>query len=89
MKAHPSAQYSVTMRIEINHVPGMLGKVASAIGDAGGRIGAVDLISMSDNRAVRDFTIETWGVPGALPVGADHTLSRRTGAGSVARSFAR
>ena len=29
------AQYSLTLRVEIDHRPGMLGKVASAIGDAG------------------------------------------------------
>ena len=41
----PSAQYSLTLRVEIDHLPGMLGKVASAIGDAGGTIGAVDLVA--------------------------------------------
>ena len=42
----PSAQYSLTLRVEIDHRPGMLGKVASAIGDAGGTIGAVDLVQV-------------------------------------------
>ena len=46
MTTTPSAQYSLTMRVEIDHLPGMLGKVASAIGDAGGTIGAVDLVSV-------------------------------------------
>jgi hypothetical protein len=41
--AHLSAQYSLTLRVEIEHHPGMLGKVASAIGVIGGTIGAVDL----------------------------------------------
>ena len=44
MAATPSAQYSLTLRVEIDHRPGMLGKVASAIGEAGGTIGAVDLL---------------------------------------------
>ena len=44
MASTPSAQYSLTLRVEIDHLPGMLGKVASAIGDAGGTIGAVDLV---------------------------------------------
>ena len=44
--ATPSAQYSLTLRVEIDHRPGMLGKVASAIGDAGGTIGAVDLVQV-------------------------------------------
>jgi malate dehydrogenase (oxaloacetate-decarboxylating) len=53
----PSAQYSLTIRMEIEHKPGMLGRVASAIGQAGGTIGAVDLISVDDNHTVRDITV--------------------------------
>ena len=74
----PSAQYSLTLRVEIDHLPGMLGKVASAIGDAGGTIGAVDLVAVEGPHTIRDITVETgdaadWprltdavnGVPGA------------------------
>ena len=39
MTGTPSAQYSLTLRVEIDHLPGMLGKVASAIGAAGATIG--------------------------------------------------
>src|SRR5439155_19510013 len=35
----PSASYSITLRVEIKNRPGMLGRVASAIGNAGGDIG--------------------------------------------------
>jgi malate dehydrogenase (oxaloacetate-decarboxylating) len=59
MAPTPSAQYSVTLRVEIDHVPGMLGKVASAIGDAGGTIGAIDLVQVEDARTIRDITVET------------------------------
>ena len=75
----PSAQYSLTLRVEIDHRPGMLGKVASAIGEAGGTIGAVDLVAVEGPHTIRDITVETgdaadWprltdavnGVPGAL-----------------------
>ncbi|HEY2440290.1 MAG TPA: NAD-dependent malic enzyme [Solirubrobacteraceae bacterium] len=55
----PSAQYSLTLRVEIDHRPGMLGKVASAIGDAGGTIGAVDLVSVEGPHTIRDITVET------------------------------
>jgi malate dehydrogenase (oxaloacetate-decarboxylating) len=78
MGTTPSAQYSLTLRVEIDHLPGMLGKVASAIGDAGGTIGAIDLVGVSDGQTIRDITVETgdsadWprlteavnGVPGA------------------------
>jgi malate dehydrogenase (oxaloacetate-decarboxylating) len=53
----PSAQYSLTIRLEIDHKPGMLGRVTGAIGSAGGTIGAVDLISVDDRNTVRDITV--------------------------------
>ena len=59
MTGTPSAQYSLTMRVEIDHLPGMLGKVASAIGDAGATIGAVDLVQVDAHHTVRDITVET------------------------------
>jgi malate dehydrogenase (oxaloacetate-decarboxylating) len=59
MAATPSAQYSLTLRVEIDHRPGMLGKVASAIGDAGGTIGAVDLVQVEGQHTIRDITVET------------------------------
>jgi malate dehydrogenase (oxaloacetate-decarboxylating) len=59
MAGTPSAQYSLTLRVEIDHRPGMLGKVASAIGEAGGTIGAVDLVQVEGPHTVRDITVET------------------------------
>src|SRR5262249_9814180 len=56
MPSTPSAQFSLTIRVEIADQPGMLGQVASAIGDAGGMIGAVDLVTVEDGRTVRDIT---------------------------------
>ena len=61
MAATPSAQYTLTLRVEIDHRPGMLGKVASAIGLAGGTIGAVDLVSVEGRHTVRDITVQTAG----------------------------
>ena len=48
--ASPSAQYSLTIRVEIDNKPGMLGRVATAIGGAGGMIGAVDLVELEDDK---------------------------------------
>jgi len=56
--AATSAQYSLTIRVEIDHKPGMLGRVASAIGGAGGVIGAVDLVSVDDAHTLRDITVD-------------------------------
>ncbi len=61
MSATPSAQYSLTIRVEIDDQPGMLGQVASAIGHAGGIIGAVDLVEVVDGQMVRDITVDASG----------------------------
>jgi malate dehydrogenase (oxaloacetate-decarboxylating) len=61
MSATPSAQYSITIRVEIAHRPGMLGQVAGAIGRAGGVIGAVDLVEVTSDRLLRDITIDAAG----------------------------
>jgi malate dehydrogenase (oxaloacetate-decarboxylating) len=58
MAVTPSASYSVTARLEIRNRPGMLGRVTSAIGDAGGDIGAVDLVESHRERVVRDITVK-------------------------------
>ncbi len=60
MSTTPSAQFSLTIRIEIEDTPGMLGRVASAIGSAGGTIGAIDLVE-AEHHLIRDVTINTPG----------------------------
>ncbi len=54
----PNVSYSITVRLEIHNVPGMLGKVTTAIGKAGGDIGAVDLVGFEKNTIVRDITVK-------------------------------
>jgi malate dehydrogenase (oxaloacetate-decarboxylating) len=49
------------MRVRIDHRPGMLGRVATAIGDAGGTIGSIDLIGVDDEHTLRDMTIDAAG----------------------------
>ncbi|HEX2016598.1 MAG TPA: NAD-dependent malic enzyme [Solirubrobacteraceae bacterium] len=66
MPLTPSAQYSLTIRVEIEDRPGMLGRVASAIGEANGGIGAIDLVEVSGERTIRDITVNAsdqdhWG----------------------------
>ena len=58
MAVLPSASYSLTVRLTITNKPGMLGRVASAIGDAGGDIGAVDLVESGRDRILRDMTVK-------------------------------
>ncbi|MEE8443521.1 MAG: ACT domain-containing protein, partial [Dehalococcoidia bacterium] len=58
MSTHwPAIAYGVTIRAEYANEPGMLGRLTSAIGDMGGDISAVDIISSSRESIVRDFTI--------------------------------
>lgn len=56
-EAHPTASYSLTLRVSIDNAPGMLGRVASAIGQAGGDIGAVDIVEVRQGRILRDLTV--------------------------------
>ena len=57
----PSASYSLTVRVEIDNEPGMLGKVTSAIGKGGGDIGAVDLVEVGRKTITRDITFKASG----------------------------
>jgi malate dehydrogenase (oxaloacetate-decarboxylating) len=57
----PTASHSLTVRLTIQNKPGMLGKVTSAIGKAGGDIGAIDLVEVGRNTITRDITFKTSG----------------------------
>src|SRR5574341_129986 len=57
MVAKTSASYSITMRVEIQNRIGMLGRVTSAIGKAGGDIGAIDIAGFGRNTVIRDITV--------------------------------
>jgi malate dehydrogenase (oxaloacetate-decarboxylating) len=56
--------------VEIDHQPGMLGLVATAIGDAGGSITSVDLVEIEHGHTLRDITVETAGTDHANQIGA-------------------
>src|ERR671930_2169127 len=57
MAVRPSAQFSLTLRVELDRRPGQLGMVASAIGAAGGSIGAIDTVETGAARAIREITV--------------------------------
>ncbi len=42
MSATPAAQYSLNLKVRLDNVPGVLGSLATAIGDAGGNIFAIE-----------------------------------------------
>jgi malate dehydrogenase (oxaloacetate-decarboxylating) len=54
----PSAGYTLTVRVNLENIPGTLGRLTSAIGRAGGDIGAVDLVEHRGDVVVRELTIK-------------------------------
>ncbi|MHB1040977.1 MAG: ACT domain-containing protein, partial [Desulfobacteria bacterium] len=64
----PNESYSITIRVEIENKPGMLGKVTTAIGNAGGDIGAVDLSGHGKGTVTRDITARARGVEHAQEI---------------------
>ena len=56
--ARPNESYSITVRLQIDNKPGMLGQVTSAIGRAGGDIGAVDIVEVVGQTMIRDVTLK-------------------------------
>jgi malate dehydrogenase (oxaloacetate-decarboxylating) len=53
----PGPSYSILVRMEIPNRPGMLARVARAIGHAGGSIGAIDIAATRKDSLVRDIVI--------------------------------
>lgn len=54
----PSAGYTLTLRVNLQNVPGTLGRLTTAMGRAGGDIGAVDLVEHRGKVVVRDITVK-------------------------------
>ncbi|MBA2506491.1 MAG: NAD-dependent malic enzyme [Thermoleophilaceae bacterium] len=57
MSIAPQAQFSLTLRVEIPSAPGSLGRLTSAIGSAGGSLGAIDLVEVRGQRTLREITV--------------------------------
>src|SRR3954449_7016875 len=55
-----SAQYSVTIRVELDARKEPLGKLTAAIAEAGGQLQGVDLIAGAggEGKRVREFTVD-------------------------------
>jgi malate dehydrogenase (oxaloacetate-decarboxylating) len=53
----PSASYSLTIRVQIPSVAGSFAQVAAAIGEAGGDLGAIDLVRVTRQYRIRDVTV--------------------------------
>jgi malate dehydrogenase (oxaloacetate-decarboxylating) len=53
----PSASYSLTLRVKLLNKAGMLGQLTTAIGQAGGDLGAIDIVSVGRDTMIRDITV--------------------------------
>ncbi len=86
MSAHPSASFSATLRVHLDDRPGAFADVARAIGDAGGNLGAIDLVRVEQSKKIRDITVDATSADhidrivaavGALPgVRVEHVSDR-------------
>jgi malate dehydrogenase (oxaloacetate-decarboxylating) len=54
---HPSASFSATLRVRLVDQPGTSARLAEAIGDAGGSLGAIDLVRVERGTKIRDVTV--------------------------------
>jgi malate dehydrogenase (oxaloacetate-decarboxylating) len=59
MERSPSDSYSLTLRVKLSSRAGTLGEVTTAIGTAGGDIGAIDIVSVGRDHIIRDITVNT------------------------------
>jgi malate dehydrogenase (oxaloacetate-decarboxylating) len=55
--SHLSASFSATIRVQLSDAPGSFARLAQAIGDAGGSLGAIDLVRVESHHKVRDVTV--------------------------------
>jgi malate dehydrogenase (oxaloacetate-decarboxylating) len=58
VSGHLSASFSTTLRVHLPDTPGSFARLAQAIGDAGGSLGAIDLVRAEGDVKVRDVTVD-------------------------------
>jgi malate dehydrogenase (oxaloacetate-decarboxylating) len=54
---HPSASFSAAIRVRIENQPGAFARLAAAIGEAGGLLGAIDLVRVEGTTKIRDVNV--------------------------------
>ncbi|MEJ7617586.1 MAG: ACT domain-containing protein, partial [Pyrinomonadaceae bacterium] len=57
IKNTPTPSYSLTLRLKLLNRAGMLGQITTAIGRAGGDIGAIDIVGVVGAHMIRDITV--------------------------------
>ncbi len=54
---HVSPSFSATLRLRLKDTPGTFARVAEAIGEAGGSLGAIDIVRVERGHKIRDVTV--------------------------------
>ncbi len=67
--SHFSASYSVTLRVRLDDRPGTFADLARAIADAGGLLGAIDLVRVESGAKIRDVSVFATDVSHAEAIG--------------------
>lgn len=57
MQPTPSSSYSLTLRVKLSSRAGSLGELTTAIGRAGGDIGAIDIVTVGNDYIIRDISV--------------------------------
>ncbi|MDG1265015.1 MAG: ACT domain-containing protein, partial [Ilumatobacter sp.] len=57
MSKPPATQYSITLDVTLDNVPGVLGRLCSAIGEAGGNIFAIEGFVAKGRELERDIVV--------------------------------
>ena len=55
----PTPSYSFTLRVKLSARAGSLGELTTAIGRAGGDIGAIDIVTVGNDYIIRDITVSS------------------------------
>ncbi|WDE98640.1 NAD-dependent malic enzyme [Lentisphaera profundi] len=53
------ASHSITLRLQMNHQPGLFARATEIIGTTGGNIGAIDIVKINKGKITRDVTVDT------------------------------
>jgi malate dehydrogenase (oxaloacetate-decarboxylating) len=61
VSGHLSPSFSATLRVHLSDSPGSFARLAQAVGEAGGLLGAIDIVRVEPGLKVRDVTVEATG----------------------------
>ncbi|MEN7973594.1 MAG: NAD-dependent malic enzyme [Verrucomicrobiota bacterium] len=58
MKIKPTPSYSILVRLQIPREPGMIGRISQAIGEVGGIIDTIEVVSRKEKVSIREMVVE-------------------------------